>query len=183
MSSQPPTPGRPAGLVLRPANVGDVPVILAFIRALAEYEKLLHEVVATEETLRVHLFGPSPRAEVLLAELDGLPAGFALFFHNFSTFLSRPGIYLEDLFVLPDYRARGIGRSLLVELARLARERGCGRFEWTVLDWNTPSIRFYESLGARPMNEWRLMRVTGDALDRMAGLAGNPEGTTLNIPR
>ncbi len=149
-------------------------MILGFIRALAEYEKLLHEVVATEETLRTQLFGPSPRAEVLLAEIDDQPAGFALFFHNFSTFLSRPGIYLEDLFVLPEFRARGIGKSLLQELARLAKVRGCGRFEWTVLDWNTPSIRFYESLGAQPMNQWRLMRVTGDALDRLAEQANPP---------
>jgi GNAT superfamily N-acetyltransferase len=111
---------------------------------------------------------------VLLAEIDDQPAGFALFFHNFSTFLSRPGIYLEDLFVLPEFRARGIGKSLLQELARLAKVRGCGRFEWTVLDWNTPSIRFYESLGAQPMNQWRLMRVTGDALDRLAEQANPP---------
>jgi GNAT superfamily N-acetyltransferase len=157
-------------LQLRSAVRQDVPLILGFIRALAEYEKLSHEVVATEEAIAEHLFGATPRAEVLIAEWEGAPAGFALFFHNFSTFLARPGIYLEDVFVHPEYRGRGIGKALLLELARLARERGCGRFEWAVLDWNEPSIRFYESLGARAMKEWQLMRVTGEALDRLADL-------------
>jgi GNAT superfamily N-acetyltransferase len=146
----------------------DVPLILRFIRALAEYEKLLDDVVATEAALEEHLFGPQPRSEVLLAEWDGVSAGFALYFHNFSTFLCRPGIYLEDVFVHPEFRGRGIGKALLLELARIARQRGCGRFEWAVLNWNTPSIRFYESLGAAAMDEWRLMRVTGAALERLA---------------
>ncbi len=155
-------------LQLRPAIRSDVPLILRFIRALAEYEKLLDEVVATEATLEEHLFGLQPRSEVILAEWDGVSAGFALYFHNFSTFLSRPGIYLEDVFVHPEFRGRGIGKSLLLELARIARQRGCGRFEWAVLDWNTPSIEFYESLGAQGMDEWRLMRVTGASLERLA---------------
>ena len=160
-------PAAPA-LRLRPAVRTDVPLILRFIRALAEYEKLLDDVVATEAALEEHLFGPQPRSEVLLAEWDGVSAGFALYFHNFSTFLCRPGIYLEDVFVHPEFRGRGIGKALLLELARIARQRGCGRFEWAVLNWNTPSIRFYESLGAAAMDEWRLMRVTGAALERLA---------------
>ena len=155
-------------LQLRPAARSDVPVILRFIRALAEYEKLLDEVVATEATLEEHLFGVQPRSEVILAEWNGVSAGFALYFHNFSTFLCRPGIYLEDVFVHPEFRGRGIGKALLLELARIARQRGCGRFEWAVLNWNTPSIEFYESLGAQGMDEWRLMRVTGASLDRLA---------------
>jgi GNAT superfamily N-acetyltransferase len=153
---------------IRPATEADVPLVVRFIRGLAEYERLLHECQATEEKVRASLFGPRPDAEVLIAEVDGEPAGFALFFHNYSTFLAQRGIYLEDLFVLPAFRGRGAGRALLVHLARLALERGCGRLEWAVLDWNEPSIRFYRSLGAVPMDEWTVQRVTGDALARLA---------------
>lgn len=153
----------------RPATEADVPVILDFIRSLADYEKLSDEVVATEEGLRETLFGGSRSAEVLIGCVDGVPAGFAVFFHNYSTFLARPGMYLEDLFVRPDHRGRGLGRALITAVARLAVERGCGRYEWTVLDWNTPAIEFYRGLGARMMGDWRIMRVTGDALRAMAG--------------
>lgn len=159
-------------LRIRPAVEADVPLILEFIHGLAAYERLAHEVVATEPLLRQWLFGERPVAEVLLAELDGVPAGFALFFHNFSTFLGRPGIYLEDLFVRPDVRGRGVGVRLLGELARLAVARGCGRLEWSVLDWNEPAIGFYRALGAEPQDEWTVFRVTGDALTRLAGRAG-----------
>ena len=155
-------------LHIRSAVPADTPLILEFIRGLADYEKLLHEMVATEDLLQHHLFGPKPMAEVILAEWEGKPAGFALFFHNFSTFLGRPGIYLEDLFVLPAMRGKGIGKALLVHLAVLARERGCGRLEWSVLDWNKPSIAFYKKLGAVAMEEWSIFRVTGEALVRLA---------------
>ncbi len=158
---------------VRPATEADVPVLLAFIRELAEYEKLTHEVSAGEEQLRATLFGPRRFAEALLACADGQPVGFALFFHNYSTFLARPGLYLEDLYVQPSFRGRGFGRLLLTTVARIAVERGCGRFEWTVLDWNTPSIRFYESLGAEMKSDWRIMRVTGGALENMAKLASH----------
>jgi GNAT superfamily N-acetyltransferase len=153
---------------VREASAEDVPLILTFIRELAEYERLSHEVVATEESLRRWLFGDRPVAEVLIAEHRGDDAGFVLFFHNFSTFLGKPGMYLEDIYVRPGFRGRGIGRTMLARLARLARERGCGRLEWSVLDWNEPSIRFYESLGAVAMDEWTVHRVTGEALDRLA---------------
>ena len=153
---------------LRPARPDDVPTILALIHGLAEYEKLAHEVEADEARLADTLFGERPGAEVVIAEADGEPAGFALFFHNYSTFLAKPGIYLEDLFVQPRYRGLGIGRRLMVHLARLAVERGCGRFEWSVLDWNAPAIGFYRSLGAVGMDEWTVQRVTGDALRRLA---------------
>ncbi len=153
---------------IRPAEDADVPLILRFIRELADYERLLHEVVATEERLRRTLFGPRPGAEVAIAEADGEPVGFALFFHNYSTFLAQPGLYLEDLYVRPEARGRGIGRALLAHLARLARERDCGRMEWWVLDWNEAAIRFYHSLGARPMDEWTVFRLTGDDLARLA---------------
>lgn len=156
---------------VRAATEADVPALLAFIRELAEYEKLTHEVSATEEQLRATLFGPRRFAEALLACADGQPVGFALFFHNYSTFLARPGLYLEDLYVQPSFRGRGFGKLLLATVARVAVERGCGRYEWTVLDWNTPSIRFYESLGAEIKSDWRIMRVTGAALDNMAKLA------------
>jgi len=156
---------------IRPASESDVPVLLAFIGELAEYEHLKHEVTATEERLRVTLFGPRPFAEALLACTDAGPAGFALFFHNYSTFLARPGLYLEDLYVRPSYRRQGLGKLLLTSVARLAVERGCGRYEWAVLDWNEPSIRFYESLGAEMKGDWRIMRVTGAALENMAKLA------------
>ena len=153
---------------LRRAVRADVPEILRLIRALAEYEKLSHEVVANEAALAQTLFGDKPAAEVLLAVEEARPVGFALFFQNFSTFLAKPGIYLEDLFVEPALRGRGIGRELLRAVARLAVERGCGRFEWAVLDWNEPAIGFYQSLGARPMNNWTVMRLTGEELEKLA---------------
>ena len=158
----------PVRMILRAATVDDVPQILAFIRALADYERLGHEVVATEDGLRGALFGPRPYAEVVLAEDAGTPIGFALFFHTFSTFLGQPGIYLEDLFVVPEARGRGVGRALLAHLARLAGERGFGRVEWAVLDWNAPAIRFYDSLGAKPNAGWTVYRLTGDALTALA---------------
>jgi len=145
-----------------------VPVIAELIRGLARFEKLEHEVVMTEDLLATALFGERQYAEVLLAEDEGLAVGFALFFHNFSTFLGRPGIYLEDLFVMPEHRSKGIGRLLLASLARLAVERGCGRLEWAVLDWNREAIRFYERLGARPNSDWTIYRLTGEALSGLA---------------
>ncbi|HUG27091.1 MAG TPA: GNAT family N-acetyltransferase [Gemmatimonadales bacterium] len=163
-------------LTIRPAVAADVPLILEFIRGLAEYERLAHEVVATEELLHRWLFGERPVAEVLLAELNEAPAGFALYFHNFSTFLGRPGIYLEDLFVRPAFRGRGVGVRLLGELARLAVDRGCGRLEWSVLEWNASAIGFYRALGAVAQDEWTVFRVTGDALTRLAGRAGGETG-------
>jgi GNAT superfamily N-acetyltransferase len=154
----------------------DVPAILEMIRGLAEYEKLLHLCVATEQQLRETLFGPKPGAEVLLAYRDGGSGsecvGFALFFPNYSTFLAKPGIYLEDLFVKPHARGMGAGAALLRELARIAVRRGCGRIEWAVLDWNEPSIGFYRRLGATPLNEWTTFRLTGEALERLAGSSG-----------
>ena len=155
-------------MLLRDATEHDVPLILRFIRELAEYERLLDKVVATEESVRRTLFGERPYAEVLIARADGGPAGFALFFHNYSTFLARPGIYLEDLFVVPALRGRGVGKALLREVARIARDRGCGRLEWSVLDWNTPAIEFYESLGARPLAEWTMYRMTDDVIENFA---------------
>ena len=159
-------------ITVRPAAVHEVPVILRFVRELARYERLEDQVVATEEGLRAALFGPRPYAEVALGCVDGEPVGFALFFHNFSTFLGRPGIYLEDLFVLPESRGRGIGRCLLEWLAALAMQRGCGRLEWAVLDWNEPSIGFYRSLGAVPMDQWTTFRLAGAALESLARSAG-----------
>lgn len=153
---------------IRPATVADCPTILAFIRELADYEKLLHEVVADEAALRDKLFGPRPAAEVLIAELAGEPVGFALFFTTFSTFLAKPGLYLEDLFVRPAARGKGVGAALMVALARIAVERDYGRFEWAVLDWNEPAIKFYASLGATPQTEWTVNRVTGDSLRALA---------------
>lgn len=150
------------------ATVEDIPEILAFIRALAEYENLLDKVVATEEVLRDWIFEKS-RAEVFFIRDGGRNVGFALFFHNFSTFLGRGGIYLEDLFVLPECRGMGYGKSILKELARIAVERGCGRLEWACLDWNEPSIRFYRSLGAVPLDDWTIFRVDGGALEALAG--------------
>lgn len=155
--------------MIRAATPKDVPTIATFIRDLAEYERLSHEVTLNEENLREHLFGTRPFAEVLIAEEEGSPVGFALFMHNYSTFLARPGIYLEDLFVRPAHRGRGHGKALLEALARIAVERGCGRFEWAVLDWNTPAIDFYRSLGAQAMHDWTIFRVTGPALRRLAG--------------
>lgn len=153
---------------VRAASEEDAPQILAFIRELADYERLSREVVATEEVLRESLFGERRYAEVVICEHENVPAGFALFFHNFSTFLGRPGIYLEDLYVRPEFRGRGAGRALLAHLARLAKERGCGRLEWWVLDWNEPAIAFYRSLGAEAMEDWTVYRVTGEALERLA---------------
>lgn len=154
--------------VLRFATVDDIGLILDFIRKLADYEKLVDEVITDEDQLRQSLFGERRVAEVVIASHDGEPAGFALFFHNFSTFLGRPGIYLEDLFVIPALRGHGIGKILLSYLARLAVERGCGRLEWWVLDWNEPAIRFYERLGAQAMDDWTVYRVAGVALEDLA---------------
>lgn len=167
----PTPPAAPAGnnpLRIRFAGEEDVALILSFINALAEYEKLAHEVEADESTLRRTLFGNRPAAEVLIAELDGAPAGFALFFHNYSTFLAKPGLYLEDLFVKPELRGHGIGRKLLARLAAIAVERGCGRFEWWVLNWNELAIEFYKKLGAKAMDEWTVFRMTGAVLDDLA---------------
>jgi GNAT superfamily N-acetyltransferase len=155
-------------ILIRPAEPADVPVIANLIRGLARFEKLEDQLTLTEELLAAGLFGARPYAESVLAEVEGHPAGFALFFHNFSTFLARPGLYLEDLFVLPEHRGRGIGRALLAHLARLAVERGCGRMEWAVLDWNQEAISFYERLGARANSDWTTYRVTGEALHRLA---------------
>ncbi len=150
--------------MIREATPEDVPAICNLIRALAEYEKLSHEVVLQEEEVRQHLFGPKPFAEVLLYEEETQVVGFALYFHNYSTFLGKPGIYLEDLFVKPEFRGKGYGKALLLKLAQIAVERGCGRLEWSVLDWNEPAIQFYKKLGAVPMDEWTVFRLTGDAL-------------------
>ena len=158
---------RPAYRIER-ATERDVPLILRLITALAEYERMADEVTATEEGLRETLFGPHPSAEVVIAYAGDTPAGFALFFHNYSTFLGRPGIYLEDLFVAPEYRGHGFGKALLTHLAALAVARGCGRFEWSVLDWNEPAIGFYKKLGAKPMDAWTIFRVTGDSLRDLA---------------
>jgi GNAT superfamily N-acetyltransferase len=162
------TPDEPAAFILRAATPADVPLILRGIRALAEYERLAHECVATEALLHDTLFGPNPVAEVVLAFDGDAPAGYALWFRSYSTFLARPGIYLEDLFVYPEFRNRGLGRRLLRHLARIAVERGYGRMEWAVLDWNENAIRFYRSLGAAMVDGWKLCRVTGDALDGLA---------------
>ena len=153
---------------IRSATEEDVPVVAELIRGLARYEKLEHEVVMTEDLLAAGLFGERPYAEVLLAVDEDRPVGFALFFHNFSTFLGRPGLYLEDLFVVPEERGSGIGRALLEHLARLAVDRGCGRLEWAVLDWNRDAIAFYERLGARPNSDWTVYRLTGEALTGLA---------------
>jgi GNAT superfamily N-acetyltransferase len=155
-------------LSIRPAVVADIPLILSLIRKLAEYERLLPHAVATPEDLKRWLFGERPAAETVIAEWDGTPVGFALFFHNFSTFRGKPGIYLEDLFVEPEFRGKGIGQELLRHLARLATERGCARLEWSVLDWNEPAIGFYKSLGAVPLSDWTIFRVSGDALETLA---------------
>jgi GNAT superfamily N-acetyltransferase len=157
--------------LLRSATIDDIPLILGFIRDLAAYEKLSGEFVATEEKLRTTLFAEPPAAHVVIAEVDGQPAGFALYFFNYSTFLAQPGLYLEDLFVKPEHRGRGIGKALLLHLAKIAHQRGCGRMEWTVLDWNESAIAFYESLGARRRREWQLCRLTGDALAHAAGVS------------
>jgi len=155
-------------IYVAPATPADVPTILSFIRELAEYEKLLDRVVATEERLRETLFGPRPYAEVLIGRLDGRAVGYALFFHSYSTFLAQPGLYLEDIYVQPAVRGRGVGKALLREVARVARARHCGRIEWSVLDWNQPSIDFYLSLGAKPMDEWTTYRMDEAAIARLA---------------
>jgi GNAT superfamily N-acetyltransferase len=160
------------GVTLRFATAEDTPVILAMIRELADYERMSHEVVADITRLRQSLFGERRVAEVLIAEKRGEPLGFALFFHNFSTFVGRPGIYLEDLYVRPAARGSGIGKALLVRLARIAVERGCGRLEWAVLDWNEPAIGFYRRLGATAMDEWTVFRLTGAALEDLAQTGG-----------
>jgi GNAT superfamily N-acetyltransferase len=147
----------------------DIPLILSLIKELAEYERLSESVTATEELLREALFGEHPRAEAVLGYYEDAPVSFALFFHNFSTFIGRPGLYLEDLYVRPAMRGRGLGRAMLVYLAQVARERRCGRMEWAVLDWNEPAIKFYKSLGAVPMDDWTVFRLTGEALDKLAG--------------
>ncbi len=156
------------GFQIRAAQVDDVPVILQLIRDLATYERAPNEVTATEEELVDVLFGPKPSAEVLLAFEDQDPVGFAVFFHNFSTWLGRPGLYLEDLFVKPESRGKGYGRALLADLAKIARARGCGRMEWAVLDWNDPAIQFYRKLGAKPMDEWTVFRLTGEGIAKLA---------------
>jgi GNAT superfamily N-acetyltransferase len=157
-------------ITIRPATADDVPLVLQFIKALGDYEKLAHDVVATEAGLRDALFGSRPDAEVVIAVAGDEPAGFALFFHNFSTFLGRRGLYLEDLFVKAEWRGHGVGKRLLIHLARLAVERNCGRFEWAVLDWNEPAIEFYRRLGAQPLHDWSVFRMTGDALHKLAGV-------------
>jgi len=160
--------GNVPGFEIRPASEADVPVIYSFIKKLAAYEKLTHEVVATELLLRETLFGSLRTAEVAIGYCEEKPVGFVLFFHNYSTFLGRPGLYIEDLFVDEAYRRRGLGRALLLYVAQLANARRCGRLEWAVLDWNKPAINFYKKLGAVAMNEWTIYRVTGEALSKLA---------------
>lgn len=156
------------GNSIRASTSADVPLIASLIRELAEYEKLSHEVRFDEAALGEHLFGPRPYAEAVIGEIDGEPQGFALFFHTFSTFEGKPGIWLEDLYVRPDARGCGLGKALLLHVGQIALERGCARYEWSVLDWNEPSIRFYRALGAQPMDEWRIMRVAGETLSKFA---------------
>jgi GNAT superfamily N-acetyltransferase len=156
-------------LQIRPASPPDIPTILGFIRALANYEKLAHEAVVTEELLREHLFGEHPSAEVILAEVNQEPVGFALFFTTYSTFVGKPGIWLEDLFVLPKARGAAVGKSLLKQVARIAVQRNCGRLEWSVLDWNEPAIGFYRKIGAVAMDQWTIQRMTGETLQKFAG--------------
>lgn len=155
-------------LSIRPAGMDDVPLIRQLIAELADYERLAHAAVATDEGLRAQLFGAQPAAEVLIGEVDGQPAGFALYFHNFSTFLGKRGLYLEDLFVRPAFRGVGLGRHLMAALARIAVQRDCGRFEWSVLDWNAPAIGFYRRLGATGLEEWTVQRLEGEALHALA---------------
>jgi GNAT superfamily N-acetyltransferase len=157
-------------ITVSPALESHIPLILRFIRQLAEYEKLASKVVTDEALLRESLFGKDPKAEVVIASVGDEPAGFAVFFHNFSTFAGRPGIYLEDLFVEPKFRRKGIGKALLAHLAKLTKERNCARLEWAVLDWNTPAIKFYKRLGADAMDDWTVYRVSGNELDNLATL-------------
>ena len=165
---------------IRPAHVEDVPIILQLIRDLATYERAPNDVTATEEQLIDVLFGERPAAEVLLAFEGQSPVGFAVYFYNFSTWLGRAGLYLEDLFVKPEKRGKGYGRALLVELAKIARDRGCGRMEWAVLDWNDPAIQFYRKLGAKPMNEWTVFRLTGQEIDELAKSTDTADPTEPN---
>ncbi|MGI9086254.1 MAG: GNAT family N-acetyltransferase [Chthoniobacterales bacterium] len=158
----------PASFQIKPATITEVPIILRLIRELAEYERAPNDAVATEAQLREVLFGEKPSAEVLLAYAEEVPIGFAVYFFNFSTWLGRPGLYLEDLFVRPEVRGQGYGRALLVRLAQIARERGCGRMEWAVLNWNEPAIGFYKKLGAKPQNEWTVFRLTSDKIAQLA---------------
>ena len=158
-----------SNFMIRPATENDAGTILSLIKELADYERLTHEVVATENDIRKSLFGEHPLAEALIGEYDKIPTSFALFFYNFSTFVGKPGIYLEDLYVKPEYRGKGFGRKMLAHIARLAIKRDCGRFEWSVLDWNTPAIRTYDKLNAKPMQDWILYRLTGEALVELAG--------------
>jgi GNAT superfamily N-acetyltransferase len=167
----------PVDLAIRPATADDVPLILAFIRELAEFERLTHEVVATEDDLRRTLFGEHPYAETIIASIGAEPVGFALFFHNYSTFLARPGLYIEDIYVRKAHRGKGIGRAMFAHLARLAQERRCGRLEWWVLNWNERAIRFYDNVGAQPMSDWTVYRLTGEALAKLAG-----EGESKSAP-
>ena len=167
------TTGAPS-LTIDPATPADVPLILGLIRELAQYERLLHEVRTRPEHLQRHLFGPRPYAEAVIARVGGEPVGFALWFHNYSTFEGRPGLYLEDLFVRPAYRGHGVGQALMAHLAKLAVERGCGRFEWSVLDWNTPAIDFYRRLGAVGMDAWTVQRLSGEALHALAARCEPP---------
>jgi GNAT superfamily N-acetyltransferase len=153
---------------IQPSTEADVALILRLIKALAEYERLGHEVVATEAMIRESFFGPTPHANAVIARIGGDAVGFAIWFSTYSTFLSKPGIYLEDLFVLPDWRGKGVGRALLRHLARIAVERGCGRIEWSVLNWNETAIRFYRNIGATAMDQWTVYRLTGDAITRVA---------------
>ncbi len=155
-------------ITITPATREDAPLLFELVMALAEYENLAHEVIGSPEDLEKHLFGDSPKAYAIVARMDGAPAGFALYFFNFSTFLMKPGIYLEDLFVLPGYRRRGIGTAIFQHLAQMALAKGCGRFEWSVLDWNQPAIDFYMSKGAVMLNDWRTCRVDGQALEDLA---------------
>ncbi len=155
-------------LILRSAIPSDVTVLFRLIQALAEYEKLSDAVIGNTEALKEHLFGSRPYVEAVIADYAGQPVGFALFFHNYSTFLTQPGIYLEDIFVLPEYRRLGIGKAILTHLAQLAVERGCGRLEWSVLDWNEPAIAFYRRIGASVLEDWRICRVTGESLSQLA---------------
>jgi GNAT superfamily N-acetyltransferase len=162
---------KPAHLSVRAVRADEVELVLAFIRELAEYEHLAHEVRATADDIRAALFGARPHAEAVIGCVEGQACGFALFFHNFSTFVGKPGLYLEDLYVRPGARGRGLGSYMLAWLARLALERGCGRFEWAVLDWNEPALKVYRSLGARAADDWTLHRVTGEALVQLAAKA------------
>ncbi len=172
----------PESFQIRPAQAEDVPIILQLIRDLAAYERAPDEVSATEEQLMEVLFGEKPAAEVLLGFEEESPVGFAVYFYNFSTWLGRPGLYLEDLFVKPEKRGRGYGRALLIELAKIARDRGCGRMEWAVLDWNEPAIKFYRSLGAKPMHEWTVFRLTGGEIGKLAS-AADTAATTEKLKR